>query len=455
MMKYIKRIVLILIAIVCIVVLFNYRKLNIIAGYAAKNVASSVFLANRSLSFTNNTDTKTPPIHIATTTVNASKKTSSSSVFNLLTRKAIYREGVGSVLITNDEDINTPYLVPKRSQVTNNLAFPYGNKDPKDSLFSNINYTQLQQTIDTMFAKKNQTRAVLVLHKNKIIAEQYAAGFDKDSRLLGWSMTKSILSTLYGILQYQGTLNVTDRAPIAAWQNDNRKEITLNNLLQMRSGLAWEEDYTTICDVTKMLFLEKDMSLSQINKPLIAEPNTITNYSSGTSNLLSGLLRNYFTTQQAYLDFWYTDLIDKIGMHSMTIETDLMGNYVASSYGWATARDWSKLGLLYLNKGDWNGTRIFDENWVSYATNAGTNLGEENTKLNASDSYSGEYGAHLWLNLSKTYADVPKSLYSFNGHQGQYVFILPEQDLVIVRLGLTKNADLNAFLSGIIKAVNY
>ena len=188
-------------------------------------------------------------------------------------------------------------------------------------------------------------------------------------------------------------------------------------------------------------FLERNMSQSQLQKPLIAKPNEIWNYSSGTSNLLSGLLKQYFTTQQEYLDFWYTDLIDKIGMNSMIIETDLSGNYVGSSYAWATARDWSKLGLLYLKKGDWNGSQIFNEDWANYAT-----------KPNGTSD--GWYGAQIWLNAGKKYPDVPKSMYSFNGYQGQYVFVLPEQDLVIVRLGLTKNADLNKFISEIIKSVN-
>jgi len=439
-MKYLKRILLLLLVIIIITVLFNYRKLNIIAGYTAKNVASSVFLADRNLEFTNTTDNNFAPLSIAKNTINKNEKTAEGSVFGLFSRKAVYREGLGSVLVLKDEDISDDYLSPKRNRTPNNLAFPYGNKNHKDTVFTSVNYDKLQQAVNTMFADVNQTRAVLVIHKDKIIAEKYDEKFNKDSRLLGWSMTKSVMVSVFGVLQCQGKLNVTDKAPVKEWQNDDRKEITLNNLLQMNSSLEWEENYTTISDATKMLFLERDMSKPQIDKPLIAKPGEITNYSSGSSNLLSGLLRQYFNSQQEYLDFWYTDLIDKIGMHSMTIEADLSGNYVASSYGWATARDWSKLGLLYLHNGDWNGTAIFDKDWVDYTTKPG-------------DSSDGEYGAQIWLNAGSKYPDVPKSMYSFNGHQGQYVFVLPEQDLVIVRLGLTKNADLNKFISDIVSAV--
>ena len=449
-MKYLKRSLLIFFAVFIIVLIYNYRKLNIIAGYAAKNVASSVFLADRSIVFTNETDTNYSPISIATNTIDKNEKSSESSVFGLLTRKAVYREGLGSVLTLNDKDISYEYLIPKRTKNYTNLEFPYGNKNHKDTLFSSVKYDKLQQAIDTMFAEKNQTRAVLVIHKDKIIAEKYAENFDKDSRLLGWSMAKSVTVSVFGVLEYQGKLNINEKAPIKEWQNDARKEITINNLLQMRSGLEWDESYTTISDVTKMLFLEGDMSKPQIYKPLVSKPNETTNYSSGTTNLLSGLLKQYFDTHQEYLDFWYTDLIDKIGMHSMTVEADLNGNYVGSSYAWATARDWSKLGLLYLHKGNWNGNQIFSKNWVDYATKPGAISNDDRSNYN--NTYPSDYGI-VWLNAGKIYPDVPASLYSFNGHQGQYVFVLPEQDLVIVRMGLTKNADLNQFISGIVDAV--
>ena len=117
-----------------------------------------------------------------------------------------------------------------------------------------------------------------------------------------------------------------------------RKEITIHNLLQMNSGLEWDENYEEISDVTKMLFLEEDMTKTQIQKPLVSFPNSTWNYSSGTSNLLSGILREQLGSQQAYLDFWYHELIDKIGMSSMIIETDLTGHDMGSSYAWATPK---------------------------------------------------------------------------------------------------------------------
>ncbi|WP_445748243.1 serine hydrolase domain-containing protein [Polaribacter sp.] len=437
-MKIFKRILLLISLAILLVVMINYPKLNIIAGYAAKNTASSVFVADRSLDFTNKTDNNFSPVNLASNAVDASKKVATSSVFGLLTRKAIYREGLGAVLTLTDAIENIPFLKPKRAISDEKAPFPYGNAEPKDTILSEIDYQKLNETVISVFGKNN-SRAVLVIYKDQIIAEKYAKGFDKTSKILGWSMTKSITSTIFGILQYQKKLDVYDKAPIKSWQNDGRKNITIHNLLQMNSGLEWDENYDEISDVTKMLFLENDMTKAQENKPLSGKINASWNYSSGTTNLLSGIIRNQFTTQQEYLDFWYTNLIDKIGMNSMLLETDLAGNYIGSSYAWATARDWAKFGLLYLYKGNWNGQQLFDENWVDYVS----------TPTPTSD---GTYGAQFWLNAKPSFQDVPKNMFYADGYQGQRVYILPDQDLVIVRMGLSW-MDENAFLSGIISSI--
>ncbi len=438
-MKLVKRIVLLLIAIVITTAVYHYPKLNILAGYSAKNTSSSVFLAHRSLAFTDANDNSFSPINQASDKINKEEKSATSSAFGLLTRKAVYREGLGSVLVLDDADIDLKPLTPKRSKSDKNTSFPFGNAAQKKKFFKNIDYQKLTTVIDTAFKTTNKTRAVLVVYKNQIIAEKYADGFDKNSKILGWSMTKSIMATVFGILQYQQKINVQDKAPILEWQTDDRKNITIHNLLQMNSGLEWNEDYSTISDVSKMLFLERDMTKSQIAKPFVGKPNETWYYSSGTSNLLSGVLRNHFKTHQAYLDFWYTNFIDKIGMNSMLIETDLSGNYVGSSYGWATSRDWAKFGLLYLNNGNWNGKRLFDKSWVKYVTTP-------------TATSNGEYGAHFWLNSGGYYPDLPRNMYSANGYQGQRIFIFPDKDLVVVRMGLT-TMDFNGFLSEVVKTI--
>lgn len=443
MKKFLKITGLLVLVFVAVVVITTYPKLELITGYSAKNMASAHYIDGRTIQNVQNTDNDFDLVRDAALTLNEEEKSASATIYSLKSRKAIYRDGLGVTLITDDFDVNQPYLRPKRNLTPKNLPFPYGNLEAADTVFDYIDYKKLESAIANAFdsngIKEKRTRSVLVVHKDKIIGEKYIDGFDKNSKILGWSMTKSITATYFGILQQHGKMDITQAAPIASWKKDKRKAITINDLLHMNSGLEWEEDYTKICDVTKMLYLDKDMAKAQALKPLIGKPNETWYYSSGTTNLLSGILRKQFPSHQAYLDFWYESLIDKIGMHSMLVETDMAGNYVGSSYSWATTRDWSKFGLLYLHKGNWNGEQIFDEGWAKYVA----------TPTNTSD---GLYGGHFWLNAGGALPDVPKDLYYCGGFQGQRVFIIPSLDLVIVRMGTSPEGsfDFNGFLKEVI-----
>src|SRR5690606_13540250 len=356
-----------LLVIIIIAVYINYPKLNIITGFAAKNVCSCIFEAGRDPETVQSGDNNFNPVKYAKTKIDANDKTATATVLGLKSRTAVFIEGFGCTLLPEEiESIEDNSLQPKRSILNNGLHYPYGNLPPLDSVFSEINYEKLDTALKGVFARdevSGSTRAVVVLYKDHLIAEAYGDQFSKDTKLLGWSMTKSITGTILGILEKQGKITRDQNRLFTEWEKDERSAITLNNLIQMNSSLEWEEDYSKISDVTRMLFLEKDMTKAQLYKPLLDDPGKIWNYSSGTSNLLSGFIRNQFTSHQEYLDFWYTELIDKIGMNSMIVEADLAGNYVGSSYSWATARDWAKFGQLYLRRGNWNGEQIFDESW--------------------------------------------------------------------------------------------
>lgn len=426
----------------------TYPKLDLISGFSAKSIASGHFIDNRSQEMIEKGDNDIEMIDLAKNKIEDAGKFAVASVYGLKERKAIYREGLGVTLINDDFDVSKPYLVPKRTKLNNNLPFPYGNKEPKDTIFNNVDYSKLNAAVANAFDAKGQikkrTRSLLVIYKDKIIAEKYDTGFDKNSKILGWSMTKSITSAMFGILEKQRKFDIDAPAPIPEWANDERKLITTSDLLHMNSGLRWEEKYDRICDATEMLFQAEDMTRSQLEKPAAFKPNTRWNYSSGTTNLLSGILRKQFKTHQEYLDFWYSALIDKIGMNSMVIETDMSGNYVGSSYGWATTRDWSKFGLLYLHNGNWNGQQIFNESWVKYTA----------TPTNTSD---GRYGAHFWLNAGGTFQDVPKDMYFCSGYQGQMILIIPSLDLVVVRMGLKESPEFNfnEIMKGIIASIKH
>jgi CubicO group peptidase (beta-lactamase class C family) len=421
----------------------TYPKLDLISGFSAKSVASGHFIDHRSKQMIEKGDNDINLLDLATNTIVENGQFATASVYGLQERKAIYREGMGATLVDADFDTAAPYEVPKRTKTGSELPFPYGSQERKDTVFSSVDYVKLNAAVanafDTAGKKDKRTRSVIVIHKDRIIAEKYDTGFDKESKILGWSMTKSITATIFGILKKQGKYDIYKPAPIVEWQKDKRKNITTNDLLHMNSGLEWEEDYSTICDATTMLFQSRNMGRIQLEKPSTFKPNTHWNYSSGTTNLLSYILRNQFNTHQEYLDFWYSALIDKIGMNSMVIETDMAGNYVGSSYGWATTRDWSKFGLLYLHKGNWNGEQILDESWVKYVA----------IPTATSD---GGYGAQFWLNAGGKFPDAPRDMFYCSGFQGQMVAIIPSMDLVIVRMGLKENPefDFNGFLKGVI-----
>ncbi len=424
-----------------------YPALNIITGYASKNMASGLFLAERDQLTMEKDDNGFLPINFASYVVDEGEKSVSSSIFGFMKRKAIYVEGLGGILLNEDYDSLREFKIPNRFISKNALVYPYGDLAQKNTVYNEVNDDKLQWAVDHAFdspaEKKNQTRSVLVVYKDQIIAEKYADGFDRASLMHGWSMTKSLAGTMYGILIKKGRIDIYSKTGIEAWAGDERSAITYNDLLHMNSGLAWDEEYFNISDVTKMLYLESDMGQVQINNPMIGEPDKSWNYSSGTTNLLSGpLLRKQFDSHQEYLDFWYRELIDKIGMHSAVIETDLAGNYIGSTYAWATTRDWAKFGLLYLHEGNWNGEQVLDSSWVKYAA----------TPTNSSE---GRYGAQFWLNAGGFYPDVPRDLYSCNGFKGQYIFVIPSRNLVIVRTGLVSDPkfDVNEFLRNIITSI--
>ncbi|HAT80424.1 MAG TPA: serine hydrolase, partial [Flavobacterium sp.] len=178
----------------------TYPKLDLISGFSAKSMASGHFIDHRSQETIEKGDNDIEKITLAKNKIDENGKFATSSVFGFKERKAIYREGLGATLINADFDISKPYKVPKRTKINNNLPFPYGNNEPKvslpngmDSVFANIDYEKLEKAVANAFdvnGKINKrTRSVLVIYKDKIIAEKYDTGFDKNSKILGWSMT--------------------------------------------------------------------------------------------------------------------------------------------------------------------------------------------------------------------------------------------------------------------------
>jgi CubicO group peptidase (beta-lactamase class C family) len=428
----------------------------IVTGYGAKNLCSCAYLSGRTEQSVIDNELSAFPLSIGTFKLHPEDSSATASVFGFAKHKAIYRKGLGCTLlneISEEELRNQKFNLPKPLGNQDNIAWPMGNLI-RDTILQDINYKLLNKTVEDAFAepgetKNRRTRAILVLYDGQIIAEKYADGFDQNTRQLGWSMAKSVTNSLIGILVRDGKLSLNDAAPFAEWRNDNRANLTINNLMQMSSGLNWEENYSKPSDATNMLFKTKDAGLFASHATLTREPGKVFQYSSGTSNMLAWIVRNA-VGDSAYYTFATERLFKKTGMHSMILEPDAGGTYVGSSYAFATARDWARFGLLFLNDGMFNGERILPEGWSEYSS----------TPCEGADM--GQYGAQFWLNAgSKTdvvkrmYPDVPADLFWADGYEGQNVFILPSKDLVVVKLSQSSGnyLDDNKFLADIIKAL--
>jgi CubicO group peptidase (beta-lactamase class C family) len=417
-------------------------KLPILTGYAAKMMCSCSFIAQRDIESIKNEDLNFFPVSLASTEVDYNNKSVTSSFLGMAKQTANYTEESGCFLKHSEEKRHiTSHKILNPSD---SLSFAFHQLHRDSSLILNLD--GLQSSIEKAFDVQDgnpvkKTRAVVVIHKGQLVGEHYAEGFNKNTPLLGWSMTKSIMNAMIGILVQKGQIDINGQAPIDAWANDERREITIDHLLNMESGLQWDEDYFNISDVTKMLYTNDNAPDVAIQKPLEFEPEEEWEYSSGTSNILSRIVRLNCDSYDEYLNFPYKELFFKIGMNTAKIETDAKGFYIGSSYCFATARDWAKFGLLYLNDGLWNGERILPEGWVKYTA----------TPVKKS---KGIYGAHFWLNHNNVaFKAAPADLFSANGFQGQRVFVIPSKDLVIVRMGLADSSvfDFNQFLKDILQ----
>jgi len=440
----------VVIATLIIIVVSQYPKLYLATGYGAKSMATAVFVAERDPQLVNLTDLSYSIVKYTQSVVDYENKSVTTSFWGMAKQTAVYRKGYGCCLI-GDRSADSLRMVAfdppfNRLDGAWHIAWPNGDLI-KDTVFPEIDTLKIKSAIDAAFDKpsvyEKRSAAVVVLYKGELVAEKYdkALGITPDTRLWGWSMTKSIINAMAGVLTKQGKLDVNAVAPVPEWQKDLRRDITISNLMHMSSGLKWDENYSDVSSATNMLYRSADAYKVAIDVPYQKKPETDWNYSSGTTNILSGIMRTLIGNDQAYHEFPYREIFNKIGITSMIVETDAAGNFVGSSYGYGTARDWARFGLLYYNDGVWKGDTILPKGWVSYTTTTAV-------------ASKGEYGAQFWLNKSKKLPDVPEDLFSCNGHRGQRVFIIPSRNLVVVRLGFSEEGfNHNEFLKEILAAI--
>jgi hypothetical protein len=458
--KIIRRSLLILTSIAIIwTVHYAWISFPIISGFDAKQVCTCFFVSNRSKEDIDTSEMADYPLSLANYTINIQDSSVTATIWGMAIQKAIYRKGIGCTLIngiTEQQLRSQVFAIPAPPSLnTDTIPWPYGDKIT-GSLPPNINADKLNAAVNKTFTepyknKQQRTRAVIVVYNGQIVAEQYAPGFGKNQKMYGWSMAKSCTATLIGTLVNKGSLDITKPAPVPEWNDtkDPRHAITTQQLLQQTSGLGFLEDYTKASDVTNMLYKQGDMAAFAAAHPLAHMPGTVFNYSSGNSNILSRIIRQT-VGEKDYAAYPYTALFYKIGMYHTSLEPDASGTYVGSSYINATTRDYARLGLLYYNDGVCNGTRILPQGWVQQTTTAPAANKQKN------------YGCQFWLNgvqanhpSQHIFKDVPADMFYCDGYAGQYIYIIPSEKLVVVRLGLTldDSFDGNDFLKSIIESI--
>ena len=404
------------------------RMARIGAGYKAKIACSEIFLAKRDPQTVIATEFEGINPLMSQISVRPDQRTASvkaAGPLGLGRARAVYREGYGCTLANAGRVRTLPDAPPA-------LA---GDPWPLATANTNVDNTRLNNALEIVFSN-NETnhRAVLVIVDGKLVAERYAEGFDQNTPFLSWSMAKSITATLIGAAVLDGLIDIDDPAPVASWSSDpQRSKITWRDLLQMQSGLEFEEDYANPrSDVSRMLFEMADTGALGEASRAIAAPGEVWSYSSGTTNLLSKLLRRELSVAGVdYHGFAREKIFDPVGATSMVMEPDAAGNFIGSSFVYGTARDWARLGQLYLQNGVWNGERLLPEGWAEFVS----------TPAAQSD---GQYGTHFWLNQDgdsgreRFISGLPDEVYYMAGHEGQYVFIVPSKRMVIVRTGMTR-----------------
>lgn len=390
--------------------------LRVGTGYAAKIICSNVFVAGRDADSVLADDVQAPGNPLLRF-LNASLDKNNSSVtvriFGFFAPStAIYRPALGCANIQKD-DLR--------------VEIPTGPQVPAEPIRIEAD-PAVQAVIEDQALAGPGMRAIAVIRDGKLIAENYGPGFNADTPLLGWSMTKSVIATLIGMRIAEGRMSLESTALLPEWKSDERAKISLANLMAMNSGLRFDEDYGTVTDVTRMLYLEPDMAGFAASLPLEAAPGTKFNYSSGTANILSELFMDSFNSREEALAYPRLAFFGPLGMSSTILETDASGVFAGSSYMYATARDWARLGAFLADGGNLYGKPVLPADYISFMR----------TPRPESD---GRYGsAQVWLQISGVKAGVdgiPEDAFWMSGHDGQSVMIVPSMHLAVVRLGLT------------------
>ncbi|MEP0940568.1 MAG: serine hydrolase [Rhizobiaceae bacterium] len=409
------------------------------SNYSAKIICSNVFLASRDPAQVLEVDVQAPGhplLKLMEVDVDHNKGVVKAALFGFISEgMSAYRAGFGCTPVP-DGNLAAVTPVPTASPV----AQPNDQLDwPQGSRATNQTGAQSYPKLETVLANDDLAgpgmRAIVVVKDGKIVGERYAAGFGPQTPMLGWSMAKTVTAALVGRLIQQDSIKLSANGLFDHWASDNRKNIQLQDLLGMASDLNWNEGYGAVSDVTRMLFLEPDMAALATAPTLIegsgAQIGKNFDYSSGTSVALVRYLQDLQTSRDDGLLLAHQNLFAPLGMSSAVIEPDARGTLVGGSFMYASARDWARFGQFLLQKGNWQGSQLLPAGFVDWMIQphpAGR---------------SGRYGrGHVWIappGSGRSGSNPPflHKAFWLAGHDAQSVGILPGENLVIVRLGLT------------------
>ena len=423
--------------------------LRIGANYSAKIVCSNVFLAGRDPDEVLRTDVQAPGIallRLMRISVDRQRHVIRAGFLGFIgDGLAVDRPSTGCAVVP-DGNLNFAIHVNKiaaqtsaPAATTDTITNP-GMAAGTAALWPEGNAVATTPALDRILADDTLTgtgmRAVVVIDHGRIVAERYAAGFSATTPLLGWSMAKTVVAGLVGVLVKEGRLTLDQSAGWATPGGDGRERIRIADLLSMSSGLHFNEGYGAVSDVTRMLYLEPGMSEFARAQPLAHPVDEFWSYSSGTANILSRIVQDAGGRLGARVAD--EKIFKPLGMTSAIIETDEDGTLVGSSYMYATARDWARYAQFLLQAGVWRGQEMLPPGYVAMMA----------SPVAAS---RGQYGHGLvWLWGSEavtpgknpdTAFGIPADTFWMEGHDGQSIAIIPSRDLAVVRLGLTPALD--------------
>jgi CubicO group peptidase (beta-lactamase class C family) len=331
-----------------------------------------------------------------------------------------------------------PVTVQRKSPAASTQPWPTGDAGATAPMPAGMDGAVVQAALDWGMAQKEQnTRAIVLVYRGKIVGERYAPGWTKDTPQISWSQGKSITAALIGVLVRQGRLRVDDFAPVKEWQgkDDPRRQIRISDLLRMSSGLDFANlglsgpaSYTRENEHMRIYFDGLNVFEHAVNQPLEIPPNSKWRYRNSDPLTLGKIIRETVAARgpngiEAYLTFPQRALFDEIGARNFVLETDAWGNFIMTGYDYGSARDWARFGLLHLRDGVWQGKRILPEGWVEFISTSAP-----------ADSSRG-YGGLFWLNRGGAWKGVPEDAFMCSGFMGQHTMVIRSRDAVVVRLG--------------------